>query len=215
VRDTVTDVEAAGETAVVVTIDDEAAAVLTVSDELRAGASDAMAALTRITGVRPVMLTGDNRRAAARIARLAGVGEVYSELLPDEKLSHIHALRSRGHVTVVGDGVNDAPMLAAAGTGIAMGTTGADIALDTADVVLVRDDLIAVPSLVALSRRARRVVVQNLTFAFAVIIGLVGWDLVGHLPLPLGVAGHEMSTVLVGLNGLRLLSARAWSIEPG
>jgi cation transport ATPase len=101
--------------------------------------------------------------------------------------------------------------MASADIGVAMGGIGSDVALQTADAVLVRDDLTALPAVVALSRRAHRLVRANLVIAATVIACLVGWDLLGTLPLPLGVAGHEGSTVIVGLNGLRLLRRAAWA----
>ena len=202
-----------GRTAVVVTVDGTVAAVLGLADRLRAGAADSVGQLVALTGRPVTLVTGDNAGAARVLAAEVGVGDVRADLLPADKVTAVHALRDRhGHVTVVGDGVNDAPMLAAAETGVAMGRHGSDLALQTADVVLVRDQLAALPAVIDLSRQARRVITQNLVFAAVVITTLVGIDLLGHLPLPLGVAGHEGSTIVVGLNGLRLLSRRAWKV---
>ncbi|MFI8219263.1 heavy metal translocating P-type ATPase [Streptomyces sp. NPDC085932] len=205
------ELEASGRTAVLVVVDGVPAGLLGIADRLRPDAAGTVASLARLTGAAPVLLTGDNERAAARLAAEAGVAEVRAGLLPQDKLAAVQEMTDAGRkVLVVGDGVNDAPALAAAHTGIAMGRAGSDLALETADAVIVRDELAAVPATVALSRRARRLVVQNLVIAGVFITGLVVWDLAGDLPLPLGVAGHEGSTVLVGLNGLRLLRESAW-----
>ncbi|MEU7647019.1 heavy metal translocating P-type ATPase [Streptomyces huasconensis] len=198
-------------TAVLVVVDGVPAALLRLADLPRAGAAEAVAGLRELTGSSPVLLTGDTADAAARLARETGIEDVRAGLLPQDKVAAVREWEKRGErVLVVGDGVNDAPALAAAHTGVAMGGAGSDLALETADAVVVRDELTAVPAVVALSRRARRVVVQNLVIASVCIGALVIWDLAGHLPLPLGVAGHEGSTVLVGLNGLRLLRGSAW-----
>ncbi|MET7597105.1 MULTISPECIES: heavy metal translocating P-type ATPase [unclassified Streptomyces] len=210
-RAAVAEAEAEGRTAVVVLVDGTPVAVLGVSDRLRPGAADAVAALGRLTGSAPALLTGDNAGAASRLASEAGITDVRSALLPQDKVAAVREWERVGErVLVVGDGVNDAPALAAAHCGIAMGRAGSDLALESADAVVVRDELATVPAVVALSRRARRLVVQNLVIASVCIGALVVWDLAGHLPLPLGVAGHEGSTVLVGLNGLRLLRSSAW-----
>ncbi|MEV5824427.1 heavy metal translocating P-type ATPase [Spirillospora sp. NPDC052242] len=203
--------EDAGRTAVLVTVDGVPAGVLGVADRPRAGARAAVAALDRLTGAPPVLLTGDAPRAAARTAAEVGVADVRAGLLPQDKVAAVRELEADGRrVLLVGDGVNDAPALAAAHVGAAMGRAGSDLALETADVVVVRDELPAVPAVVALARRARRLVAQNLVIAGTFITVLVVWDLAWTLPLPLGVAGHEGSTILVGLNGLRLLTDRAW-----
>ncbi|MEV7809459.1 heavy metal translocating P-type ATPase [Streptomyces flaveolus] len=203
--------EAGGRTAVLVALDGVPAGVLGVADRLRPDAAVTVGALTALTGARPTLLTGDNARAAARLADEVGIRDVRAGLLPEDKVAAVRERQDAGRrVLVVGDGVNDAPALAAAHTGVAMGRAGSDLALETADAVIVRDELAAVPAVVALSRRARRLVVQNLVIAAVFISGLVVWDLAGTLPLPLGVLGHEGSTVLVGLNGLRLLRETAW-----
>ncbi|MEX3107469.1 MULTISPECIES: heavy metal translocating P-type ATPase [unclassified Streptomyces] len=197
-----------GCTTVLVTRDGVPVGTLDLTDRLRPEAPAAVAALTALTGSAPVLLTGDQPEAAARVAEAAGITDVRAGLLPEEKVAAVQGLGTR--VLFVGDGVNDAPALAVAHAGVAMGHAGSDLALETADAVLVHDDLSAVPAAVRLSRTARRLVRQNLVIAGVFITGLVLWDLVGHLPLPLGVAGHEGSTVLVGLNGLRLLRESAW-----
>jgi heavy metal translocating P-type ATPase len=203
-----------GATAVVVLIEGTPAAALAVVDRLRPEAAAAVGALAALTGRPPVLLTGDNAGAAARLADEVGITDIAAGLLPADKAARVREWQQAGErVLLVGDGVNDAPALAAANLGVAMGRTGSDIALETADAVIVRDDLTALPAVIALSRRAHRVVVANLAIAAAIITGLVVWDLAGHLPLPLGVAGHEGSTVIVGLNGLRLLRNNAWTAK--
>ncbi|MFE9702346.1 heavy metal translocating P-type ATPase [Streptomyces sp. NPDC005930] len=202
------------ETTVRVTRDGVLLGTLALTDRLRADAAPATAALTALTGTAPVLLTGDHAAAAARVADATGITDVRAGLLPEDKVEAVRERERAGRkVLFVGDGVNDAPALAAAHAGVAMGRAGSDLALETADAVVVRDELTAVPAVVRLSRRARRLVVQNLAVAGAFITVLVLWDLLGHLPLPLGVAGHEGSTVLVGLNGLRLLHESAWRQE--
>ncbi|MFC5140042.1 heavy metal translocating P-type ATPase [Actinomycetospora rhizophila] len=215
VRRLVADAEDAGHTAVVVHVDDRPQGVLALTDALRPGARATVAALAARTVDPPLLLTGDNSRTAARVAAAVGIDDRRAELLPADKVAAIEDRRAAGRrVMVVGDGINDAPALATAHVGVAMGHAGADLTLQAADVVVVRDELATLPALVDLARRARRVVVANLVIAGSIITGLVVWDLVGTLPLPLGVAGHEGSTVLVGLNGLRLLRSGAWSPRP-
>ncbi|MFE5106376.1 heavy metal translocating P-type ATPase [Streptomyces sp. NPDC056663] len=201
-----------GRTAVLVLRDGAPVGTLGIADRLRPDAKATVAALTELTGQPPVLLTGDNERAARHLAAEVGISEVRAGLLPQDKVTAVQAWEALGRrVLVVGDGVNDAPALAAAHTGIAMGKAGSDLALETADAVVVRDELATVPAIVALSRKARRLVAQNLVIAAIFITALVAWDLIATLPLPLGVAGHEGSTVIVGLNGLRLLRERAWT----
>ena len=204
--------EAAGKTAVIVVADDAPVGILALADQLRPGAADTVAELTALTGTAPALLTGDNARAATTLAAQIGITDIRAGLLPQDKVTAVGEIEDAGwRLLLVGDGVNDAPALAAAHTGVAMGHAGSDLALETADAVIVRDDLATLPAVIALSRRARRIVIANLAIATTFITGLVLWDLLGHLPLPLGVAGHEGSTVIVGLNGMRLLAQRAWT----
>lgn len=179
------------------------------ADNLRPAAARVVEKL-KATGVeRVVMLTGDNPAVAAAIGREAGVDEIHAGLLPEEKVARVRDLTARyGAVAMVGDGVNDAPALAAATVGIAMGGAGTDVALETADLVLMADELGQLPYALALARAARRTLAVNLVFAFGIIAVMVVSILATGLPLPLAVVGHEGSTVLVSLNGLRLLAFR-------
>ncbi len=178
---------------------------IAVADKVRPEAPLIVARLRELGVKRIAMLTGDGKRVAAAVGKACGVDEVHADLLPQDKVRVIQKLKEQGQTAMIGDGVNDAPALATADVGIAMGAAGTDVAMETADIVLMSDALDAIPFTLALSRRARTVVYQNLTFALAVIVVLIISALGFHLPLPLGVVGHEGSTVLVCLNGLRLL----------
>jgi Zn2+/Cd2+-exporting ATPase len=183
--------------------------LIAVADELRPNAAEIVKSL-RAAGIEHiVVLTGDNERVASAIARRIGADEVRANLLPEDKVAAVKAIQAEyGPTAMVGDGVNDAPALASSTIGIAMGAAGTDVALETADVVLMADDLSNIAYAMHLSRRARRVVVQNLTFSLAVIGVLLISALGFNLPLPFGVVGHEGSTLVVVTNGLRLLAYR-------
>lgn len=198
--------EEEGETAVLVEADSRPLGVIGIADAIRPEARMAIAAL-RAQGIeRIVMLTGDNERVAAAVAAQVGVDQFRADLLPADKLLAVEALeREYGAVAMIGDGVNDAPALSRASLGIAMGGAGNDAALESADVVLMADDLARLPDLFRLGRQSRRVVLQNLVFAVGVILFLVLFTLAGSLTLPLAVVGHEGSTILVAANGMRLL----------
>ncbi|MDH5505820.1 MAG: heavy metal translocating P-type ATPase [Anaerolineae bacterium] len=202
----VTRLETAGQTVMLVHGGSGWLGLLGVEDTIRPDAAENVAALKRLGIQQIVMLTGDNKRVAAHMAGLAGIDEYHANMLPQDKVMILQALREKyGPVAMVGDGVNDAPALAAADVGIAMGGAGTDVALETADVVLMADSLSHLPRTVGLARKARQVVWQNIAFSIAVIIMLIVGTFGADLPLPLGVIGHEGSTVIVVLNGLRLL----------
>jgi len=179
--------------------------LIAVADNIRDNASYVIRRLRKLGVKRIVMLTGDNEAAAKRVADEVEITEVYSDLLPQDKLSRVKSLGNEGKVAMIGDGVNDAPALACAYTGIAMGAAGTEVAMQTADLVLMSSRLEPLLHAFALARKSRLVVTENLIFAFGVILLLVISALFLNLALPLGVVGHEGSTVLVCLNGLRLL----------
>ena len=206
--DAVERLESSGATAVVLVVDDAARAVFGLADTIRAQARATVAALKAAGIERTVMITGDNQRAAAAIAALTGVDEVLAEQRPEDKAAAIRSLQERyGGVVMAGDGINDAPALAAATVGVAMGSAGSDAALEVADVALMGDDLSKLADALHLARRTRVVVRQNLALSFAVLAVLVPGALLGVLNLPATVAVHELSELVVILSGLRMARA--------
>ena len=197
-------------TPVFVAVDQRHAGALAIADRPRPRAREALNAL-RAAGVdHLVMLTGDDEDTAHAVARELGIDDVRAELLPEDKSRVLEELRrTYGPVAMVGDGVNDAPALAGADVGVALGAAGTDVALETADVVVMGEELGELAHAVELSRRARTIVRQNLAFAVSVMVVLVALALAGRIGLTTGVIGHEGSTVIVVFNGLRLLRFRA------
>jgi Zn2+/Cd2+-exporting ATPase len=180
--------------------------IIAVADTVRPAAAQAIVHLKRLGIEQIVMLTGDNERTADSIGWEIGIDRVYAQLLPEGKVEVIRQLQQQYRsVAMVGDGINDAPALAQASVGIAMGTAGTDVALETADVVLMADRLEKLEYAIRLSRRSGRIVKQNIVFALSFIVLLLIANFTGNMTLPLGVLGHEGSTVLVILSGLRLL----------
>jgi Cd2+/Zn2+-exporting ATPase len=164
----------------------------------------------RAAGLRTVVLTGDRSGAGEHLGAELGLDDVRTGLTPEEKLTAIRALTEQGQrVAMVGDGVNDAPSLAAAHIGVAMGARGADAALEQADVVLMHDRLENFLAAFRLSQRARRIIRQNLIISLGTVAVLVTFAMLGAIPLTVGVVGHEGSTVVVVMNSLRLLFRRA------
>lgn len=199
-----TDLAKQGKTVVFVKRNNQIIALLALKDTIRKDTTKAIKALKK-QGVHTVMLTGDNEMTAKAIAVEAGLDHYIAECLPEEKVNYVKDLRKTyENVAMVGDGINDAPALASANVGIAMGE-GTDVALETADVVLMKNDLSKITTAMRLSNRMNKVVKQNVFFSLAVIGLLIVTNFFQILDLPLGVIGHEGSTILVILNGLRLL----------
>jgi Cd2+/Zn2+-exporting ATPase len=197
--------EAEGKTTVVLTTDKEALAVLGVTDTLRETSIEALQALHEL-GVRSVMLTGDNATTARAIAAKVGIDDARGDLLPEDKLTVIDALlKECGHVGMVGDGINDAPALAKATVGFAMGAAGTDTAIETADVALMKDDLRKLPLFIRLSRQTGQVLAQNITLAIGIKVVFFILALMGKATLWMAVFADMGASLLVVFNGLRLL----------
>jgi len=198
--------EESGKTVVWVAYARQVLGLIAVADTVRLEALSIVARLKRLGIEEIVMLTGDNWRTAQRIAQETGVNQVYAELLPEDKVQVIRHLQQKYKiVAMVGDGINDAPALAQASVGIAMGAAGSDVALETADVVLMADRLEKLEQAIRIGRRSQSIVKQNIVFALSSVLLLLLANFAGNITMPLGVIGHEGSTVIVTLSGLRLL----------
>lgn len=177
---------------------------MALKDILRSDAKKALQDLNSLD-LATVMITGDNEKTARAIAKDIKLSDYISDCLPENKVEKVKELKKKYKVVaMVGDGVNDAPALATASIGIAMGE-GTDVALETADVVLMKNELLKIPQAIQLSKKMNRIIKQNICFSILVIMVLISSNFLQVLDLPLGVIGHEGSTILVILNGLRLL----------
>lgn len=196
----------AGHTLVFISDETRTLGAFALRDTLRPEAKQAIERLNRL-GIATIMITGDNEATGRAIATEAGLTRYIAECLPDEKVEQIKLLKAEyGSIGMIGDGINDAPALATADVGIAMGE-GTDAALETADVVLMKNDLVRLSSAIEQSRKLNRIVLQNVIFALGVILVLIATNIFELLVMPFAVVGHEVSTILVILNGLRLLSS--------
>jgi Cd2+/Zn2+-exporting ATPase len=198
--------ETEGKTVIGIVREHEIMGILAVSDRVNPKAAQLHAALKKLGIVKTAMLTGDNAATAESVAKTVGVSQVYANLLPEDKVDAIQQLQQQyGFVAMVGDGINDAPALTQASVGIAMGGAGSDMVLETADIVLMANRLERLEQAIAIGKQSQRIIRQNITLALTSIVLLMVANFFGELTLPAGVLGHEGSTLLVTLNGMRLL----------
>ena len=203
----------AGATAVLVEDNGQVIGAIAVRDELRPEAAEVVARLRR-DGYHVAMLTGDNQATAAALARDVGIEAVHAELRPEGKARLIEQLRAQRPTAMVGDGVNDAPALATADLGIAMGAMGTDVAIETADVALMGEDLRHLPQTFTHARRARRIMLQNVGLSLGLILALLPLALFGILGLAAVVLVHELAEIVVIANGVRAGRTKPLAITP-
>jgi Zn2+/Cd2+-exporting ATPase len=209
VLEQVENLEEEGKTVILLALDSQVIGILALADTLRSGVSEVVTRLSGLGVEKIAILSGDNRMAAEAIARQAGIPEVFAEMMPEQKAAAIQEMvQQYGIVAMVGDGVNDAPALAHATVGIAMGGAGTDVALETADVALLGSNLERLPFAIGLGRATRKVILQNLIIALSVIVLLTAASLTGWMGIGLAILLHEGSTIVVVLNALRLLGYR-------
>lgn len=218
VDQTLAELADAGRTPMLVAVDGELAGIVAVADQIRTDAAEMVARLHAAGVKKVVMLTGDNERVAAAVANQVGIDEVHAGLLPEDKLDAVAALQAEGHtVAMVGDGVNDAPALATADIGVAMGVAGTGVAIETADIALMQDNLLKLPAAVRLARRTVATMRQNIAVAIAVVLTLLAGVLFGGVTMAIGMLVHEASVLVVIANAMRLMRKRrddAWLTAP-
>jgi len=210
-QDAITKLRENGRTTMVVRKGDRDLGAIGLMDTPRAAAKTALRRLHEMGVSRMIMISGDHQKVAEAIAKKVGIDEAWGDLMPEDKVAAIKKLAGEEKVAMVGDGVNDAPAMASATVGIAMGAAGSDVALETADVALMADDLAHLPFAVGLSRHTRRIIRQNVFVSLGVVAFLVPATILG-LGIGPAVAVHEGSTLLVVVNALRLLGYRERAI---
>jgi Cd2+/Zn2+-exporting ATPase len=199
----------AGKTTVNVIRENKLIGFIALQDTVRPEVVDAVKALISL-GVEPVMITGDKEETARAIALQMQIPTVHANCLPEEKVEVIESYRKQGkHVLMIGDGINDAPSLATASIGVSMGD-GTDVSLETADIIMMNNNLGNIPYLLTLSKRTQAIILQNVIFSISVILLLLLSNIAGLIVLRFGVLGHELSTILVILNSLRLLRIKTY-----
>jgi len=208
IKERITTMQTEGKTVMVLGTEKEILSLIAVADEMRESSKEVISKLNRM-GIETVMLTGDNQRTATAIGKQVGVSDIKADLLPEDKLNFIKELRSKHQsVAMVGDGVNDAPALAASSVGVAMGGAGTDTALETADIALMSDDLSKLPYTIQLSRKALTIIKQNITFSLAIKLVALLLVMPGWLTLFIAIFADMGATLLVTLNSLRLLKVK-------
>ena len=201
--------EKKGNTAIFIGIDNQMAGIISVADQIREEAADTIKQLKALGMKQTVMLTGDNRHTAEKVAAQLGIDHVFAEMLPEDKVNHIQRLKAEGyHVAMVGDGVNDAPAIALADVGLAMGAAGTDAAMETADVVLMGDKLSRIPYAYSLAKATVRNMKQNMFIAVGTVVFLLAGVLFGKIFLASGMFIHELSVLAVIVNAIRLVRFR-------
>jgi Cd2+/Zn2+-exporting ATPase len=209
IKTTISELQKQGKTVMVAGTETEIVGILAVADEVRGNSKSVIQKLHSLGIQETIMLTGDNKGTANAIGKQVGVSNIKAELLPQDKLTFIKELRSKyNRVAMIGDGVNDAPALAASTVGIAMGGAGTDTALETADIALMADDLGKLPFTLKLSRKALNIIKQNITFSLGIKLVALLLVIPGWLTLWIAIFADMGATLIVTLNGLRLLKIK-------